>query len=481
MLRFRVTVVQGLVVRALMMSMALGCSSSGDDDDTGAPGSGGGGSGGAATSASGGSGGASMTTGSGGTSGSGGSKAQPDSGTAMQPKDGGGTQAMSDAAMPGNAVTECDGKKLPPRAIATPGPYAIGPAAAGLEEYWPNDDWREKTPAELGFDPTALQAAADYETQYSSTQALLIIRHGYIALEKYYGGFSATQRHESYSMAKSFSSALLGIAIDEKLIKGVDEKVCQYYPDEWDCSDTSDPRSRITIHHVETVSTGLEWHEDWRSTATGTNDAYNLNLLDYTLSRMAVSEPGVMMRYSTGDPSLLSGILQEATGMTALAYAKTKLFAKIGTPGITWNSDNKGRTTTYAGLGATAREYAKFGYLYLNGGKWNGEQIVPSAWVEMTTRAKDPCTDWYYYNWHVNPPVRLGTQDGTCADLVCTPTAYADLPPDTFFAAGVNGQLVFIVPSADVVIVRLANDSPGSEHWDEYGAGLLDKVLLAID
>jgi CubicO group peptidase (beta-lactamase class C family) len=335
-------------------------------------------------------------------------------------------------------------------------------------------------PDELGFDATKLQAAADFKTQYSSTEALLIIRHGYVALERYTGGVTATTRHESYSMAKSFSSALLGIAIDEGLIKNVDEKVCQYYPDQWDCSDMSDPRSRITIHHVLTVSTGLEWHEDWRSTATGVNDAYNINLLDYTLSRMAVEEPGTRMRYSTGDPSLMSGIYQKATSMTALAYAKAKLFSKIGTPGITWNSDNAGRTTTYAGLQATAREYAKFGYLYLNRGTWDGTQVVPSAWVDMTTRAKDPCTDWYYYSWHINPPVRLGTQDGTCPDLVCAPTAYADLPPDAYFAAGVNGQLVFVVPSADVVIVRLASDQPGSEHWDEYGAGLLGKVLDAI-
>ena len=186
------------------------------------------------------------------------------------------------------------------------------------------------------------------------------------------------------------------------------------------------------------------------------------------------------MRYSTGDPALLTGVIHGATGKTALAYAQEVLFGPIGTPGIRWNSDTSGRTTTYAGLQATAAEYAKFGYLFLNHGKWDGKQIVPESWVALTTQGEDPCTDWYRYLWHQNPPVRLGKQDPACDSLFCQPTELANLPPDTFFAEGVNGQFVFIVPSADMVIVRLANDSPGSEHWDEFAAAFLGMMLDAV-
>jgi CubicO group peptidase (beta-lactamase class C family) len=309
---------------------------------------------------------------------------------------------------------------------------------------------------------------------------VFVVRHGYVALEKYFAGFTASSRHESYSMAKSFSSALVGIAIGEGKIKSVDEKLCMYYPDDWDCSDSNDPRSRITIKHAMNISTGLRWSEDWRSTATGANDAVSFDLLSTVLSREAVDEPGTKMRYSTGDPALLTGVIQSATGKTALAYAQEKLFGPIGTMGIRWNMDTSGHTTTYAGLQATAAEYAKFGYLYLNKGKWDGKQIVPEDWVALTTVPEDPCTDWYRYLWHQNPPVRLGTQDPACPSLFCQPTDFANLPPDTFFAEGVNGQFVFIVPSADMVIVRLANDSPGSEHWDELAKDFLGLMLDAV-
>jgi CubicO group peptidase (beta-lactamase class C family) len=375
--------------------------------------------------------------------------------------------------------SECGGKPLPSRAIRKPGPYAIGPAAAGLADYWPTTDWKMEAPEKLGFDPAKLSAAVDFKTQYSGTQAVLIIRHGYIAAEKY-TNYSATMKHESYSMAKSVSSALIGIAIGEGKLKSVDEKICQYYPMQWDCSDMMDPRSRITVANSMNLETGLRWSEDWRSSATGTNDAYNPSLLDTVLARESVDEPGTKKRYSTGDPALLTGVLQDSTGMTAYDYGKQKIFDVIGIPNVRWNADSRGRTTTYAGFQATAREYAKFAYLYLQHGQWEGKQVVPGDWVDKTTVGPMPCEDWNQWLWHINLPVRMGPQDPSCPTMWCQPTEFVNLPPDGFFAAGVNGQLVWVIPSYDLVIVRLANDMAGVEHWDEYGRGFLLAVLDAI-
>jgi CubicO group peptidase (beta-lactamase class C family) len=281
-------------------------------------------------------------------------------------------------------------------------------------------------------------------------------------------------------MAKSFGSGLIGIAIAEGKIKSTDEKVCQYYPMQWDCSKTSDPRSRISIEHAMNLTTGLRWSENWLSDATGTNDAYNPNLLDTVLSRESVDEPGKVKRYSTGDPALLSGILQQATGMTAYQYGKTKVFDVIGATSIRWNSDTRGRTTTYAGLQATARDYAKYGYLYLHRGEWDGKQVVPAEWVDRTTQAKNSCEDWNQWLWHINPPIRLGMRPADCDTFFCLPSDLADLPPDGFFAEGVNGQFVFVMPSADLVIVRLASDMPGSEHWDEFAHGFLSAIFGSL-
>jgi hypothetical protein len=379
---------------------------------------------------------------------------------------GGGAAGMPSQPPPATRPTECRGIKLPPRALGGNPPFMVGPEAAGLPGYWPTTEWKTEMPEKLGFDPAKLMAAADFKTQYSSTQAVFVVRHGYVALEKYTGGFTATTTHESYSMAKSFTSGLVGIAIGEAKVASTDVKICASYPMQWDCSAMGDPRSRITIDHAMNLETGLRWSEDWRSTATGTNDAYGANLLDTVLARESVEEPGMRKRYSTGDPALLSGVLQQATGMTAYAYGKAKVFDVIGATSIRWNADNRMRTTTYAGLQATARDYAKYGYLYLRHGEWDGKQVIPGEWIDRTTQGKNPCEDWNQYLWHINPPARLGAQDAACDSLFCLPTDYADLPPDGFFAEGVN--------------VRLATDQAGSEHWDEFARGFLGAIMDAI-
>lgn len=387
----------------------------------------------------------------------------------------------NDAAPPSTRPTECSGKPLPPRALGKAGPFAIGPESAGLAAYWPTTGWRKEEPEKLGFDPTKLSAAVAFTAPNANTQAVLVIRHGYVAAEVYSRGFSATTQHESYSMAKSVSSGLVGIALAEGKLASLDDKVCSAYPAQWDCAASADPRSRISIDHALNLTTGLDWREDWRSSAMGMpNDAFSLAVLDSVLGKKSALEPGMKKRYSTGDPALLSGVLQKATGMTALQYAKQKIFDVIGTPGIRWNSDLAGRTTTYAGMQATAVEYAKYGYLYLNHGKWDGKQVVPAEWVDRSTQAKNACDDWNQYLWHVNPPVRLGKQDPNCDSLYCPPVSFADLPPDAFFAEGVYGQFMFIVPSADLVVVRLGEDTGGLEHWEEFARGFLAAVLGAI-
>ena len=365
---------------------------------------------------------------------------------------------------------------LPPRALDHTA------RRASLEPYFPTTDFRTAEPAEAGMDPAKLSAALALTGDHNHTQAIVVLRHGYIVGETYAAGFGADTRHESYSMAKSVTSALVGIAIEQKLLSGVDERVCKYYT-EWNCDDASDPRSRITVEHTMNIETGLEWQEDWRVGATGPNDAIlaGPDMLDYVLAKPSATEPGTMQRYSTGDPALLSGVLQGVTGETAFEFAKSVLFEPIGIPGVLWNADSKGRTTTYAGVQATAREYAKFGFLFQNHGMWDGRQLVPGDWIDFTTRAKDPCRDGYRYLWHINPPIRLGDQEPSCAFLACPPTSFANLPADAFFAEGVVGQFVFVVPSQDLVVVRLAQDDFGSDYWDQYGRDLLSGVLDAIE
>jgi CubicO group peptidase (beta-lactamase class C family) len=345
--------------------------------------------------------------------------------------------------------------------------------------------FRTAEPAAAGFDPVKLEQALSFTIPQASTKGILVLRRGYIVAERYIGAFNATTRQESYSVAKGVTSALVGIANSQGLIPGeADYKVCNTYPVEWPCANSADPRSRITVRHLLNLQAGYQWREDWRSAYWLQNNdtiAGGTNLIDYALPRPSVDEPGTKQRYSTADPALLSGVLQGATGKTALEYARQVLFGPLGITNVSWASDPKGRTTTQAGLQLTMRDFAKFGYLYSKRGKWDDTQVVPEAWVDLTTKRVDVCGDRYRYLWHSNPPVRLGEYDPACGDFPnCTPRTLANLPADGFFAEGVLGQFIFVFPSADLVVVRLAQDQMGSEFWDEYARGFMTRVFDAI-
>jgi CubicO group peptidase (beta-lactamase class C family) len=377
----------------------------------------------------------------------------------------------------GDAANQCFGMALPPRALGD----GARPTVEGAP--WPAAAWAEAEPSEVGMDPALLEEALTFTTDGSNTRALVVVRHGRIVAERYADGVDPEQLHPSYSMAKGVTSALVGIAIDRGLLTGTHERVCAYY-EAWDCDNAADPRSRITVDHLMNLTSGLQWREDWSEGASGINDVLIGfgDLVGHALSKPAEHEPGEVMRYSTGDPALLTGVLEGATGQTAFAFAQDSLFGPLGITDATWSSDAEGRTTTYAGLSATARDYARFGYLYLRQGGWNGESVVPASWVEHTTQADDRCTDWYKYLWHINPPIRLGDADPDCGALAdCPPVTLADLPPDAFFAQGIFGQFIFVVPSADLVVVRIANDVPGAEGWDRHARGLLTRLLDAVE
>ena len=168
--------------------------------------------------------------------------------------------------------------------------------------YWPTKEWRTAKPEEVGMDSQKLVKAIEYAADpLYKTDGVTIIKDGYIVAEAYLGEFQKDTEHISHSMAKSFTCALIGIAIDQKLISGIDEKLCKYY-EKWDCSDKDDLRSRITIRHALTLTTGLEWHEDWSKWDPTTNDALKMgasgHFVRYMSDRVGLHEPGERFVYS---------------------------------------------------------------------------------------------------------------------------------------------------------------------------------------
>ena len=319
-----------------------------------------------------------------------------------------------------------------------------------------------------------LQAIQYAATPGFNTEGLVVVRKGHIVGEAYFGDFKQDSMHISHSMAKSFTSSLVGIAIDKGLIANVDARICQYY-DAWDCSNVEDLRSRITLRHAMTLTTGLEWNEDWSKWDFATNDALKMgasgHFMTYMSERKGLHEPGRQFLYSTGDPMLLSRVIQEAAGMTALNFAKQNLFAPLNISQVDWDQDLDGYTATAWGLHTTVRNYAKFGYLFLNKGRWEDRQIVSEKWVETSTRTDASVRMWdaYGYLWHVNLPRRLTFGHSSLST--------ESIPVDGYMAEGVLGQSIFIIPSLDLVIVRVANQTEGRMDLVKF----LTMVLAAIE
>jgi CubicO group peptidase (beta-lactamase class C family) len=341
--------------------------------------------------------------------------------------------------------------------------------------YWPTKEWRKCKPEAVGLNSGKLLQAIEYAaTPAFNTEGLVIIRKGHIVGEAYFGNFKIDSRHVSHSMAKSFTSTLVGIAIDKGLIKGIDEKLCQYY-DEWNCNNQADYRSRITIRHTLTLTTGLEWQEDWSKWDPNTNDALKMGqsgrYIKYMAERKGLYEPGRRFVYSTGDPMLLSRVLQKSTGMTALEFAHLYLFKPLNITNIDWEKDRDGYTSTAWGLQTTVRDFAKFGYLFLNKGVWETQRVVSEAWVEKATKTDPSVNMWaaYGYLWHVNLPLRLKAGR--------SPISTDTIPTDGFMAEGVLGQNIFIIPSKDLLIVRVANETKGKMDSVKF----LTMVLGAIE
>ena len=314
---------------------------------------------------------------------------------------------------------------------------------------WPTDDWSEPCTDDPALDPVLLEQMRAFAFEPGRhTQGVVVIHRGRLVAEWYSDDRDATSRATSWSMAKSYTSALVGIAIDEGLIDGVHVSLAEYYP-EWAGTD----KEAITLADVLSMASGLGWVEDYNGMTSHIAEiSWSPNALDVPLSTDVVAPPGTLFNYSSGDTMLLSGVLETATGMSAGDYAHEKLFDPIGMDGAEWWQDGAGQTLTFCCIDATPRDFAKFGYLYLNDGEWDGRQVVPADWVDASTSGT--VNPGYGYQWWVGGLPTANAEEGV------VPVAGA--PDDLFTAIGMDHQYTYVIPSLDLVVVRNAvyNKSP---------------------
>ncbi|MFX1509594.1 MAG: serine hydrolase domain-containing protein [Promethearchaeota archaeon] len=312
---------------------------------------------------------------------------------------------------------------------------------AAVPDYWPTDGWRSTSPEAQGMSSAQLQVMEAYIRQLywgHLVRSVLIIRNGYIVWETYFdSAYGQNHRGNIYSCTKSVTSALIGMAIDEGHIVGVNESMVSFFPERTIANRTSE-KEAITIEHLLTMESGLAWYEwPYGSTSSFTYMINSPDWVQYTLDQPMRYEPGAVWDYNSGGSHLLSMIVNQTVGDTTLAYADSHLFSPLGITEYNWETDPQGVVFGGSDLHLTPRDMAKFGFLYLNNGTWDGEQLIPSSWVNLsTTHHETPYNDTdtigYGYQWWLN------------------------LPIDAYVAIGYNGQQINVVPEHNLIVVFTA-------------------------
>lgn len=308
-----------------------------------------------------------------------------------------------------------------------------GPIVATDGTIFPGDEWAVADPADHGIDPAGLEAARAYafEPQHR-TQSLVIVHEGEIVGEWYAEGSDADSWAASWSVGKSFTSAAVGIAVEEGAIAGVDEPAATYLP-EWAGTGYAD----ITVEHLLQMTSGLAFDEDYR----GGTESEIVRMVTSAPDQLAFARsvpqgvpPGTRWSYSSGDTMLLSGVVEAAVGQPLADYAAEVLFEPIGIDQVEWWRDAEGHTLGYCCLDTTSRDFARLGLLYLHEGRWGDEQVVPAEWVRASIDPVAESGGDYGYQWW--------TYD------------IEGVPDDAFLAEGIDGQFIHVIPSLDLVVVR---------------------------
>lgn len=281
--------------------------------------------------------------------------------------------------------------------------------------------------------------------------ALLVIQNDSIQYEQYWDGYGPASYSNSFSMAKSYVSAMTGIALKEGKIKSVEQSVGSFLP-EFKEGD----KAKIKVKHLLSMSSGLNWDESYANPLSTTTEAYYGNDLHKLINHLkAVEEPGINFSYKSGDTQILSFVLEKATGKKISDFAEEKIWNPLGCEhSALWSLDAKdGYEKGYCCLNSNARDFARFGLIYLNKGKWKGKQLIPASYVEQSItpgnlKYQNRVADFYGYQWWIIPEYK---------------------GEKIYYCRGILGQYIIVIPSKNAVVVRLGNKRGKSvgDHYEE--------------
>ena len=318
-------------------------------------------------------------------------------------------------------------------------------------EYWPIDSWRVSTLKEQNMNVQRMNQLILRIADGSAVSSLIIIKNGYLVYEDYRQGKNVDSLMHIFSCTKSFTSALIGIALRDGFIGSIDDPILPYFRN-WTIENVDERKERLTIRHLLTMTPGFDWNEHNISYTSPDNMVNRMlsysNPAKYVLDLEMVGEPGFDYVYCTGASQVLSALIREVTGQKLASYAKQHLFNPLSFSDISWalvgGDTNLGGSQLYI----TSRDMTRFGYLYLRNGTWRNEQIIPIDYLEESRQplVSSPHGHEYGLHWWV------------------------DVTHEYFCALGSKGQGIFIDSIHDLIMV-ITGDSdsiPMETYFESY-------------
>ncbi|HEY1614019.1 MAG TPA: serine hydrolase [Rhizomicrobium sp.] len=308
-------------------------------------------------------------------------------------------------------------------------PQTVAETAPTSPVIWPTSGWQTSTPEAQGIDSATLAAALEtIRAERIPVHSLLIERHGHVVLDTYFYPYAPDQPHNVYSVTKSVTSTLIGIAMREHQLDDVNVPVFSLLPQR-----SSDPRkAHLTLAHLLSMTSGLDC-----SARGGHNLLQQMmasrNWPQFVIDRPLASEPGSTFDYCAGNTELVSAVLTEKTGASASDYAQRQLFGPLGIAHATWPTAADHVSHGWSDLQLTPRDMAKLGYLWLHNGRWEDRQIISESYLAeaLATHANvEPGINYGYGLW-----------------------LYPNHVPADFEANGTGGQRITVIPSLDMVEV----------------------------
>lgn len=352
-----------------------------------------------------------------------------------------------------------DYKKFPARQIAAPEtPFLFVEAHDTIQE--------KMAKVKITRSNGQVLTLSEFVGDFGKSASFLIIRKDTILYEEYFGKYTKSNPPvPSFSVAKSFVSALVGFAVQDGLIASVEDPVTKYLPE----LKAEDPQfEQLTIEHLLDMRSGLKFNENSYSNpfAPIAKFYYGKNLRKYTFETPFEAAPGSEREYQSVNTQLLGLVVAKVTGKSLAEYLEEKIWLPLGMEfPASWSYDSRKNKVTkaYCCLNGQARDFAKFGRLYLKNGNWQGRQLLDSAWVQRSTRPNHE-NDCYQYQWY-SPQyresvedsltaVRLDPQNGESVWKESDSTyTYQTCGPD-FLAIGILGQYIYVHPEKELIMVR---------------------------